>query len=49
MEKMEQTWLDRDICDECGEEISYGEPIFLDVEHEHNGIIPAYCSKCAKK
>jgi len=47
-EKLIQTWLDVDVCDRCGRPIPYGQPIYLDIEKERAGIIPAYCSNCAK-
>lgn len=49
MEKMIQDWLVRDWCDHCGEAIEQGDTIFLDVERECCGIIPAYCEKCRAK
>ena len=49
LEKITQGWLANDYCDNCDVPIPHGEPIWLDVEHEYAGIIPAYCEKCAKK
>lgn len=46
LEKIKQEWLDVDCCDKCGKQIKYGDDIYLDVEHEHAGIIPAYCEEC---
>lgn len=47
MEVMTQNYLDIDFCDNCGAPIREGETVHLDVAHEHAGIIPAYCPKCA--
>lgn len=49
MEVMKQDWLDVDFCDDCGASIKEGETIHLDIEREHAGIIPAYCTKCVPK
>ena len=47
LEMIVQDYLDVDFCDRCDKPIQAGEPVWLDVDREYAGVVPAYCAPCA--